>query len=1628
MPKKVLAEFYKRLLNNLTQRPYLKAAQFSKKGLLELLHEIGFRSRIGSILFQERYSCRDVLEVCRPVMESFYPQEPEEGWLCAVYEGIVERLYPSTPPIEEPLDKRRAGLFYLVVLKTFLQQENKTCAFDPMVDFQQATAEEREHSPNGSVYDRFMRVIENEFVIELMRIGREIKPFNTLGHVAGVHHVAVCMARQLVECNVVVDVPLVSAAAATHDIGKFGCKGEEIRRIPYLHYYYTEQWLKRNHFATISHIAANHSTWDLELENLPVESLLLIYADFRVKSSKGADGQEQIHIYTLDESFDVILSKLDHVDSEKRRRYERVYAKLHDFQDYMLALGVDTDPFGPGKPFDKPRRNAALLSAQQAVQGLKFCAIEHNLSLMHKISQDSSFVNMLEAARSEKNWKHLRTYVNIFEEYSSYMTQKQKLLTLRFLYELFMHNQGDIRRQAATLFGRILSQFDVKYRKELPESAKPEPEENTALSLWQEYVELILFPDHKVAPKHRVWINNTFKVVLASLLSNCKKQESEAYLEEVLKRFCQQNRPIAFLLLDVLQPLALSLCKEAALLPPLDFAVDLAQQPERRSQLGALCFAIRLLQRPVTSPACIKAIERVLGAFKGKEDPAICFLLYQAYSLLPNGAERCNAYETMIRAAKINELFLENLKTATPWIVKEVNIQLMLHRLFSQGNHGAAFHVAAHLANLIRVSERVSVRHGAGEALVKIAPLLTLEQCNEISIELVKGLETAEYEFSKYIPNYLGKFMLYLHPKELDELLDEFEKYVKSSNERAACVTLPTLGILLAHYDESYQQRFPEEEAVFQARKERVLGMLLGSLAHYTDAVRQEAFLVYGQQIFGGSLPHKKKLELFQRIHKKLLTLIYEQQRDDLTFFNSAASLNHIYRFIIDAIIQGETLALPEAKQVAFFPGTFDPFSSSHKGIIQEIRNKGLEVYLALDEFSWSKRTQPHMIRRRIMNMSVADVFGVYLFPDDIPINIANPKDLQQLEELFPQREIYIVVGSDVILNASSYQAPPAPHSIHGFHHVVFRRNSADTDWLQEQKIIQSRVSGQILELTLPVYLEDVSSTRIRENIDHNRDISSLVDPVAQSYIYDNGLYLREPQFKAVLRPETLRFQLNPANHIGVREAVMRLALNVQALRSQQEEPARLASRLLNMSQKPGALVMAMHDDTIGVEPIGFCCFYPTSAARLNDEFNDLSMAEYVRRHTSGKIAVISGIYVRMDIGHYDITRLLLTETLANCLKEDFTYAVYPGTGGPQDMRLKGTLERQGFLQLSCSTPEKPVWAVDMRSPIALIEDIQQAIKAPLCDNERVMDVLAIAHKRTAMAMTGLYPGRLVISFHAGILNHALTDMIIKANGVENVPIGVRRLGPYMCVPYGKILKGVVVPNTVTKTLHAEKTYAPDLQSFSITEYPGYAPLIDQIRTIRSFDRPVLLVDDLLHKGYRMAALNPLFTQAELDIRKIIVGILSGRGKDLADEQGRAVESAYYIPNLRYWFVESMLYPFLGGDRVWRNGQGDDYLLPSITQILPYSSPTFITGVAERDLFNLSFTCLQNARDILRVLEEEHQILFERNLTLNRLREAMLWPRVPDKGGRMQYDLGLAPSAYVESDIETLLRMKSSFQ
>ena len=216
----------------------------------------------------------------------------------------------------------------------------------------------------------------------------------------------------------------------------------------------------------------------------------------------------------------------------------------------------------------------------------------------------------------------------------------------------------------------------------------------------------------------------------------------------------------------------------------------------------------------------------------------------------------------------------------------------------------------------------------------------------------------------------------------------------------------------------------------------------------------------------------------------------------------------------------------------------------------------------------------------------------------------------------------------------------------------------------------------------------------------------------------------------------------------------------------------------------------------------------------------------------------------------------------------------------------------------------------------------------------------------------------------------------------------------------------MAVPNTVTKTLRTDKVYEADLSDYAIEAYPEYSPLPDQVQTIRAFDRPVILVKE---------------TGTQVDL--VLVGYLTGMGRDLMEELGYPVESIYYLPNLRMRFVESTLYPFIGGDTVRRRERPTEGLQPSVNRILPYASPEF-APIAPDVAWRLSLCCLENARDILLALEAEYRSLYARNLTLNRLSEAVILPLYPDKGGCMTYDLSRTASTYLEEDIELLKRVR----
>jgi len=1505
----------------------------------------------------------------------------------------------------------------------WLQIHPLTLLADQEIDAMESPAE----------YKSFQAAFRQDYVYEMMKIHQDLTGFNNLDHVCGVHHLAVFIAKQMATAGVEIDLGRVSGAAAGHDIGKYGCQGSELKRLPYLHYYYTDVWFRKHKITYIGHVALNHSTWDLELENLPVESLVLIYADFRVKNKESRNYNSAMHIYPLDESFAVILSKLDNVDADKEKRYRRVYAKLRDFEDYLLGLGINTDLEATTAAGTWPgeRNDYALMQGPEVVRHLKFRSIGNNVHLMHHLRDLSSLNTIIDVARSEIDPRNLREYLRIFADYSTYLSQSQKRAMLAFLYELLTVPEDDIRTQAARGIGRLIARYDEDYRKEIPEDAKlPEVEDN-GLALFVQYLDQFVQPDHKIIPTHRAWIGGALGPMLESLFKNAQA-DARRYMQVLLSRYQKarkdKNDEVEVWLARAARFIPLNHCLSPE--PVYDYLVGLFRRKDPKVRIAAMETCVALLRvygdDQLLVGKLVQGMARLVAAPRMASESYLRNALAQKLPLAEEYQKHCQEVWDSFRQ-KHSYIFLSNLKASTDWVIKETQIEILLElAVYYRETDG--LYTAMHFCNLLKVSGEEGVRTRAGKALLAVVPGLSSSQRNDVVIELMRALESDNYQFSEYIPTYLGRLLLELAPEELDEIVGEIVLKVRSANSRTAALLLATTGEAVAHYT-SYRRRFHESERDFTDRLVRMLGILLNGLGNYDTQVKIVAFAVIGADIIASSvLDWAEKRKIFHMIAKKLLTLIEVKSNNSLTNLANAAAFNHIYRFISDYEFQYGSINLEVNQKIAFFPGTFDPFSLSHKQIATAIRDMGYEVYLQIDEFSWSKRTLPNGVRRNIINASIADELNVYIYPEDFPVNIANPIDLAMLRQNFPQGTVSFAAGADVIINASAYHvAGNDANLIATFPHIVFDRSEKDTspEYLEQYSAACQRITGGVTALKMPRRYVDISSTQIRDYVDENRDISNLVDPLAQKYIYENGYYRREPANKEIVPYSTMQLQI-------VSELTPSIIEEVAALYHHQGK--RIVEIINHLATKPLSGMVFYRDKSENGRIRGFAFFHWVRSTAIFNETKDANVSDYIRSHAVGRIISIDALYGEKGASQHKWLQAVLTETLAHVAANDFDYAFFHDRFLEYvDPAVEKILRLSGFIQVNASDQnnpfnfgegDNPFFVVNMNLPCTLNLDVETVIKEPFRSMPEVTAACQLAREKLQKSLVELYPGSLLLSVDVGILKRALTDKICQVNQVPPINQEPRQLGAAMCVPFGNILRRFVVPNTVTKTLHSEKLFRPDMRGFTIGPYPHYLSLLNQVRNIRSFNRPVILVDDLLHKGYRMQVLDPLFKQEGVFVQKVMVGLLSGRGKEMMDAQDREVDSVYFIPKLKNWFNEQLLYPFIGGDTIWRGEYPRHNLLPSINTILPYTSPTFIRGTGDRAIYNFSMTCFESSLLIMQALEQAYQESQGRNLTLARMSEVLYSPRILDQGLNMHFDFNRGASSFIENDIEFLQRME----
>ena len=1590
------------LVARLTSRKFLESTGLAAARV----REIAGREYWEPLLWQffpvrERMSCQAVLDVVRAPMESIV-EAPEEGWLNYIYAFGCEQLFPDEEKAERHAHYQAAATLYLTVLQFFLDKEREAMQPDPFVDLVFLREDEYSRFESKNEYERFVRFYRSDFVYEVFRLNMEATNYKTLEHIAGVHYVAMHLARGLYEAGVPIDLGLVSGAAAGHDLGKFGCKPGE--NVPHMHYYYTDLWFTRHKISYMGHIAANHSTWDLEPERLSVESLVLIYADFCVKQDR-INGENITHISTLDAAFEIILSKLENVDEAKEMRYRFVYARLKDFHEYMLHLGIDPTEHGElGEVHTLPA--ISLRNGEETVESLLDLGVETNIAVMHRMAAGRQFGNFLEAARSESDLRHLQVYLRLFERYTAYTNDEQKRQTLVFLYELMMHREGEIRVEAAHLLGQIIAQFNFGYRKRYP-AGMLHKEVAQAFELWRYYIDAILRPDLKLNDVQHQRIQSNLRNVLSSLIECASEEDRDEFLAIFMACFAPGKTwqsSESFALLNTVFDLPIDVLHDSDITLIGEYALHHCESADYEEKVAAW----RAMHWICTLRGDMRVAQKIVEKLSFIDTKDNVTLSYLKHSILGEAAFKSPMEkERLYDSNTIQDIFLENLQAATPWIVKSVNIRLLTSQI-SKPPHLHQLHIAAHFSNLLKVNDIMVVPRDAGMALSQLFPMLRVDQRNEVVMELVNALEVADARYSHYIPEYLARTLLWLPLTQLDEMISHITNLLYSASDGIVMRALETVGNMLMLF-EVYPRRFDISKEEYNRHQRILLGAILKGVCSYRENVRQQAMLVLGDVFDSRNMSDEAKYYLFSVGCRKMLFLLSEAHGNTMSLFARASAMSSISSFISRHRMHHDGFEVSVYDKVAFMPGTFDPFTSSHKEIARQIRDRGYEVYLAVDEFSWSKKTQPNLIRRQLVNMAVADEFHINVFPHDLPINIANPAELGTLCELFAPREVYMVMGSDVVENASSYKKAEVPHSIHSMNHIIFCRGDEPRETVEE---VCKSIRGKVDIVELPEAFRQISSTMLRDNVDLNRDVSNLVDPMVQGYIYAHGLYLREPEYKPLVNGKVLNFERS----VGVEEEVLREIDDNLLLRS--EHMNEIHNHFACATDTVTILRNMMQDNRL----IGAVRSRILAPEELYSVLDDVELANQVRRRTSGNILLISGLYTTKDHDVQDPAQLLLTEVLTEAYNHGVGYAIYFPKEAKPGAYIIDAVRRQGFVLAEKLTGEGAVYVVDMREPLVVLRNLQSFIKEPLVSDLGVVRVIEKGYRNLQHAMTALYPGSLVLSLSSEVIFPRLVEMITAENKVPNVRQTPRVLGECMCVPFGRILRERIVPNTVTKTLHTDTVYESDLSDYTVEAFQNYTPIKDQVRMIHSFDRPVILVDDIMNIGKRFTALDAHLKQEGVPIKKMFFGVMTGVGRDRMTARGLDCDSVYYVPNVRKWYVESSLYPFIGGDTVKRAAFAMNEVSPSVNDVLPYTTPD-LHGASREALFDFSASCVRNARDIFYELEEAYRARYGRNLTMERLGEVMTVACAPDRGECVGYDNNTAPSVYLDNDLKMLMRL-----
>jgi nicotinic acid mononucleotide adenylyltransferase len=1541
-----------------------------------------------------------------------------------LYTEARRRLFPSRfAPPDEALERVATYFFPLAAETIRAQSQTRQERIAHRLPFTPLSEEELHGWPAGEEYRHLCAHLERDGFLVCLAMAQEWMGLSIQDHVLGVTGLSLWIARQLARA-VPVDLPLLHGAAIGHDVGKFGCIGDEEKRTPRLHYYYTHDYYAARALPGLGHVATDHSCWDLELIRLPIETQLLIYADFRVKDVVNAEGQRSMSIIPLKDSFATILGKLENVDKVKYERYQAVYRKLRDLEDYLVALRVELDP--PAFPAGRRTRPdlpkglrivdvmagqdradvVALATGRQIPTTSRFFATAHNVGVMERLRDLPALRALLEEARSFEGWRDLRTYLGVVGDYSPAFSMEQRELALDFFFELLSHRDDDIRYHAGDRIGELLALGEESWRKDLPEGVVVE-DGNWVLRQLERVLGLldraVREPDEDMSPAEQVCY--AVPVILRRFLQHADTELHAAALPLIVERLSGRvgdRRPLV----------GLYVCEAfEVMLPHIDAAqrlhlVEVAQAWSHHDSTNTRLMSWRLLRalaREAESSSELRpllryAIELLSRWARRDSSVAELHLLEDLADKvgLATLAERCREFREKSRLP-VREVMLRNLKGQIGWVEKKVNcdylLESALQRMREGGDPDAHFanEVAFHLANVLKVSRVEGTRFHAGNCLMQLLPMLTDTQRNDLTVELLRSLQLDAEAITRYIPRFLGPLMASLPEQEFLEALGDLEEHVRRSGEPLQRLLLQTAGwvLLSLHVDR-----------LAGGTLARLVGVLLGALAETRDSTVHEAFAQLAMVLErllrkpGNTRRLRMVLELAT---KKLLTMVTHRAGDRGRFFLVAQALNRLDQALGRARPRPR---FPEHPSVGFIPGTFDPFTRAHTEVVARTLALVDEVLVQVDDYSWRKHAQPRKVRQELAWMALAGVPGAYTSPFAPPVNIADQASLRELRRKLTGRELHLVVGSDVLEGASAYRDRSS--EIWSIRHLVTSRaDHRSRAW--EEKLGWFTTGVQVFRVSDKV--KTVSSSSLRAALDRGDDLDAFCEPLVARILRERKLYVHHPPQKEIVFQSRSYLRAAPP---GSRQ-----------LPGELEELMRVDSILPVARWTGNRAETCVLVERESERALAALSWQEVAAASLPVVLREETLARHTEARLVGLGALVDAVALCADGGGIAELELLLGQVMGRWLDAGLLF-VLVGVPRENDHGLWQALRTFGAGWLVDEPEQGPTatrWAaIQLTDPLVVVWDLEQVLQPIVSKAESVRRVMEQGRARLAEFFAHRTPGSLV--FH-------VPEMEWKREVVEWAKQRIAEDGPgrkWVMLGLGRQFSRDIVGDSPTIAIDLERFLTWEGYEDSVRPSFGSPALDLQLNTARELGRDALLLVPFLDGAEAVLQVAAAARAAGIKLREVLIGVANASAHATLHLEAVPHRCGVVIPRWRGVLRESALTPFVGGWSIAGREPLPGSLVPSLNDCLPYHDPHPL-GLERELALDFSRVVLDQACELFEAIEDVFRHEEGRILSLTDLGMVVRIPRCPPYSRGFQPPRGRYPSELLAEDVQALARL-----